>query len=50
MPPDRGRKRDETESDQPLAARRRLVSKRREKRDDEAESDQPPCGTEAFGL
>ena len=43
LPPDRGRKRDETESDQPPAARRRLVSKQREKRDDEAESDQPPA-------
>ena len=43
LPPDRGPKRDETESDQPPAARRRLVSKQGEKRDDEAESDQPPA-------
>ena len=37
LPPDCGRKRDETESDQPPAARRRLVSKQGEKRDADQE-------------
>ena len=43
LPPDHDRKHDETESDQPLAVRRRLVSKQGVKRDDEMESDQPPA-------
>ena len=37
LPPDRGRKRDETESDQPPAARRRLISKQEVKRDADQE-------------
>ena len=43
LPPDRGRKRDETENDQPPAARRRLVSKQEVKRNDETECDLPPA-------
>ena len=37
LPTDRGQKRDETESDQTPAARRRLVSKQRERRDADQE-------------
>ena len=43
LPTERGQKREETESDQTPAARRRLVSKQGVKREDEMESDQPPA-------
>ena len=43
LPTERGKKREETESDQTPAARRRLVFKQGVKREDEMESDQPPA-------